>query len=261
MSYETWYHLTNAELNLLETVDLMLLRGILNTPKSTPKEIMYLELGIVPFREIIRRRRLGFLSYILKQNKDSLVNKFFECQRKNRKAKDWVTTIIDDMEQLNLKMTFEEIKCMKKDVFMNIVKRKSDHKTLKDLEKLKEKHSKVRKLKHNVLKIQKYLTNNENLKIEECQLLFKLRSRSTDLKMNQQGRFESHECDACQIENESQEHIYECKVIEKMQVIEDQDENVPYKKIMSGTIIEQTKIAKIFNQKMKIVEKLKKEKT
>ena len=65
---------------------------------------------------------------------------------KNRIAKDWVTIIIDNMEQLNLKMTFEEIKYMKKDVFMNIVKRKSDHKTQKDMEKLKEKHSKVRKL-------------------------------------------------------------------------------------------------------------------
>ena len=63
------------------------------------------------------------------------------------------------------------------------------------------------------------------------------------------------------MENESQEHIYECKMIEKMQVIEDQDKNVPYEKIMSGTVTEQTKIAKIFNQKMKIVGKFKKEKT
>ena len=52
---------------------------------------------------------------------------------KNRIAKDWVTIIIDNMEQLNLKMTFEEIKYMKKDVFMSIVKRISDHKTLKDM--------------------------------------------------------------------------------------------------------------------------------
>ena len=50
---EAWYNVTNSELDLLETVDLMLLRGILKVPKSTPKEMLFLELGVVPFREII----------------------------------------------------------------------------------------------------------------------------------------------------------------------------------------------------------------
>ena len=34
---EVWYNVTDAEINLLETVDLMLLRGILNTPKINSK--------------------------------------------------------------------------------------------------------------------------------------------------------------------------------------------------------------------------------
>ena len=44
---EAWYNITSAEMNLLETVDLMLLRGILKAPKSTPKEMLFLELGLV----------------------------------------------------------------------------------------------------------------------------------------------------------------------------------------------------------------------
>ena len=39
---EAWYNITNTELNLLETIDLRLLRKILNAPKSTPKEMLYL---------------------------------------------------------------------------------------------------------------------------------------------------------------------------------------------------------------------------
>ena len=62
---EAWYNLTNAELDYLETVDLMFLRNILKTPKSTPKEMLYLELGCVPFRKIIQKRRMSFLYYIL----------------------------------------------------------------------------------------------------------------------------------------------------------------------------------------------------
>ena len=43
---EAWVNLTNAELELLETVDVMLLRNILNAPVSTPKEMLFLELGV-----------------------------------------------------------------------------------------------------------------------------------------------------------------------------------------------------------------------
>ena len=49
---EVWYNLTNSELDLLETVDVDLLRGILKAPKSTPKEMLFLELGILHLREM-----------------------------------------------------------------------------------------------------------------------------------------------------------------------------------------------------------------
>ena len=158
---EAWYNITKSELDLLETVDLMLLRGILKAPKSTPKEMLHLELGLVPFREIIRRRRLGFLYYILHEKEDSMVFKFFESQRKNKTSKDWVTTVLEDMNKMNLNMDFDEIRNMKKSVFMNTIKRKTEYEALKYLETFKEKHSKVKSLKHPVLKIQKYLMPNE----------------------------------------------------------------------------------------------------
>ena len=62
---EAWYNITNREMDLLETVDLQFLRKVLNAPRSTPKEMLYLETGCVPFREIIRKRRILFLHYIL----------------------------------------------------------------------------------------------------------------------------------------------------------------------------------------------------
>ena len=151
---EAWYNITKAELELIETVDLMLLRGILKAPKSTPKEMLFLELGILPFREIIRKRRLAFLHYILHENKDSMISRVFETQRRNKTSKDWVTTILSDLKEINLNMTLEEIRNMKKQTFINIIKRKIEYKSLKYLEKMKEKHSKVDSLKHPVIKMQ-----------------------------------------------------------------------------------------------------------
>ena len=94
---EAWYNITNTELNLLETIDLRLLRKILNAPKSTPKEMLYLELGCIPFRNIIQQRRLSFLYYIMHEDPKSLVNTFFETQLKYRTKNDWVTTVLKDL--------------------------------------------------------------------------------------------------------------------------------------------------------------------
>ena len=77
---EAWFHLTNSELDLLETVDLMLLRSLLKAPKSTSKEMFFLDLGISPLRDLIRHRRLNFLQYILNQKADSIMFKVLEIK-------------------------------------------------------------------------------------------------------------------------------------------------------------------------------------
>ena len=57
-------------------LDLMLLRGILKAPKSTPKEMLFLELGLVPFREIIRQRRFGFLAAMSSSRSDEVTQSY-----------------------------------------------------------------------------------------------------------------------------------------------------------------------------------------
>ena len=49
---EAWYNVSKAELELLETIDVNFLRRVLNAPRSTPKEMLFLEMGVVPFREL-----------------------------------------------------------------------------------------------------------------------------------------------------------------------------------------------------------------
>ena len=70
---ESWYNLTKAEVNLIESVDLQLLRSIFNVPKSTPKEMFYLEMGCLPLRYLIKKRRILFLHYILNENEKSMI--------------------------------------------------------------------------------------------------------------------------------------------------------------------------------------------
>ena len=258
---EAWYNVTSAEMDLLETVDLMLLRGILKAPKSTPKEMLFLELGLVPFREIVRKRRLGFLFYILHQSKDSMIFRVFESQVRNKTSKDWVTTVLSDLKELSLNLTFEDIKQMKKSLYMNMIKRKVDHKALNELDRKKQSHTKVKDLKHPVLKMQKYLApNGNNIKQDDCQLIFKLRCRVTDTKMNMKGIYDTYECEACGKESESQEHILQCNVILQMNKEYDKMKIPEYEKLLDGNVDEQLILSKIFSSNMKIMEKLKSKK-
>ena len=73
--------------------------------------------------KIIRERRLGFLHYIVNENKNSMIYKFCQCQNELRTSKDWVTTVTEDLKYLELdNLCFYEIKNMKKAHFMNKVK-------------------------------------------------------------------------------------------------------------------------------------------
>ena len=254
---EAWFNLTDSELNLLETVDLILLRSIMKAPKSTPKEMLFLELGLQPLRDLIRQRRLNFLHYILTQGADSMIFKVFNKQSQNRQKKDWVTTVLKDLELVGLNVTFADIQAMNKTKWKNIVKLHIREKSLQNLQEIKQKHSKVKELKHVKLEMQKYLLPNkyESSK-EDIQSIFKIRSRVLDLKMNLKGIYDTYECEVCLKEEESQKHIYECTEIWKIREIN--HENIPkYENILNGDVLEMIEVAKIIQANMKIQEKAK----
>ena len=89
---------------------------------------------------------------------------------------------------------------------------------------------------------QTYCTKNEKVfEAKHCkneergwQSIFKLRSRPTELKVNQKSKYDTYECDACEVEDESQEHILQCKEISKMQEVSCENEKIENEKIMNG---------------------------
>ena len=79
--------------------------------------------------------------------------------------------------------------------------------------------------------------------------------------MNQKNSYESYECEACKIEDESQEHVLECKKIIEMQKADDNEGEKPaYEKLMNGNVLEKVWISKLFSKKLKVIERLRKEK-
>ena len=89
---------------------------------------------------------------------------------------------------------------------------------------------------------------------EDTQLIFNLRCRMTQIKVNLNGKYDTLECDACGKEEETQQHILECEELNKDKEIQE----VKYEHLFDGVVTEQLKIAKIFEENLKILEKIKK---
>ena len=136
LNSEIWYGLKKTEVQELEYVDQALLRRILEAPACTPTPMLYLELGCIPIRYLIKSRRMMFLQYLLKQEEDSLLYKFFLAQVENPVKGDWTEQAIEDLNELDI----GEIKLMstrhfkllskqllKKLLFLTLLKKKKSY--------------------------------------------------------------------------------------------------------------------------------------
>ena len=134
---EVWYGLKLDDWKQLEQTDEILLRKILETPTSTPKCMLYLETGCKPIRFIVQARRVNYLRYILKEDKSSLISKFFHAQNAQSLKNDWALTIKNDLQELDINLSFEDIKRKSKHAFNSLVAKATTKRALTFL--LKEK--------------------------------------------------------------------------------------------------------------------------
>ena len=209
--------------------------------------MLFLELGCKPLRDIIRERRLSFFHYILNEKKESTINRFLWTQIRKCSKKDWVTTVFKDLNYLDIECSnLEVIKNMKKETFMKIVKTRNEIKSFVRLEKTKETHSKVNKVKHDRIIMQKYLkASNIVISKEITQQIFKIRCRVTDVKTNFKGKYDDMMCRVCKKEEETQKHILECEDLNEGIVM------TSYENIMDGNIKEMVLVASKFMENMK----------
>jgi hypothetical protein len=109
-------------------------------------------------------------------------------------------------------------------------------------------HSKVKHIKHGFLKIQSYLLpSGTKISQEEMQLIFQLRSRVTNIKMNAKGIYDEYECDLCEKENETQKHILECEELTKNNKSE---KDIPkYENLFIGNVKDKHEIARAFKNR------------
>ena len=163
--------------------------------------------------------------------------------------------MFSNLKELEFQEDLENIRKIKKLKLKGILNIKIKERAFKDLKIQKEKHSKVKDIEYNTFDMQKYLKSCE-IKItkEEAQEIFKLRTRTSDVKANYKGKYENLECFACENDEETQKHIIiKCKILN-----ENCEQSIPeYEEIYTGNVKKKMIIVKRFLENMKLKEKWK----
>ena len=212
---EVWHGLLNSEISELEEVDKLLLRKILQVPNSACIESLYLELGITPFKAVIKARRINHLHALVKLKDEEMLHTFFTAQWMYPGKNDWLDQVKEDLVDFEIDMTLEEIKSKSKNVFKKLVKQKMKEYALKYLNMLKDKHTKMDNLLYVKLKTQNYLKDGR-IPVHAAKNLFKWRTRAAFFKMNYSNSYQDTSCPHCLVEPDSQEHSLECSEIKKL---------------------------------------------
>ena len=164
---EVWYNMTKGDIKELDKVDLLYLQKLLKVPKSTPREAIFLELGIQPIQSILKQRRLNYLYYLIQRNQNSMLYKFFIAQYYNPSPGDWCNQIKEDLKDTEINMSIVQIKSLSKYKFTKLVKEQVTKFTLKVLMEFKAIHSKMNNVEYRNLEIQPYF-NEESVNTNDA---------------------------------------------------------------------------------------------
>ena len=232
---DVYYNLKETEIRQIERIEENYLRKVLNTTRGCPIVQLYLESGHIPARLEIQKTRLLYLQYILQQNEESSLSKFFKAQLESPTRNDWASTCIDDLKQLEIYESFEDIQKMSKFKFNKILKKRIEINALKYL--AEKQGLKGQEIGYSCIEMSEYLLpTNDKLSINEKRRLFEIRNKMLDIPSNFSSSKLATKC-YCG-DTLDMKHIYECE----KEVI------LPYEKIYNGNIEEQIEVYQQFEK-------------
>ena len=237
----------------VECIEENFLIQLFNTGRKCPKYLLWLESGQIPTRYIIYLQRLYYLQYLLQQDENSLLFKFFAAQVRNRKKGDWVSEVLQLFELLEIKITFSEIKSMNKHKYKIYIHDKVRKFAFDQLLSKQKMLSKGKNINYgNTLYTQAYLLPNNILSVADQQSIFSYRCRMNNLNYNFSNQKVIQYC-VCN-EQMTNEHLYNCNMLRKKNKSNSITYFPEYSNIFNGSIFDQKQILNILKQNIETYE-------
>ena len=240
---EAWHSVTNAQVAALESIDQTLLRSILNLPRGTPNNFLYLETGSLPIRWILALRRINYLRHIYSRSENELLRKVFNAQKEKPTKGDFVCLVEKDMSKIGVSHEQVESGEVSKKELKEIVRSVA----FSQMRNILEKSTKTKSIEYRSFEMQEYLRSGV-LTSSEITTLAGLRSNCVRaIKTNFKKMY--RKCLHCPLnckteeplEEDTQEHVLVCEKGSKSQLTLD---------AIHATIVEQEQIAVEYSKLM-----------
>ena len=242
---ESYYDLKETEVRQLERIEEGFLRELFKTSHGCPITQLYLECGLIPARLEILKTRLLYLKYILNQNQDSMLYKFFQIQLETSSKGDWAAMCLNDLKTLNIQESLKEIQDMSESKFKNILKDKVSKEALIYL--TEKQRNKGGEIFYSKLQMSEYLLPNSIFSNETKREVFAMRNKMVNIPANFSSKAEFK----CQCGNkEDMEHVYSCKILNS------ETTDIHYEEIYKDNIYQISEVHKRFQKNLKKREKL-----
>ena len=208
---ETWPNFTSSRIEMFERVEQAFLRKILQAHSKTPIECLYLELGLIPLRFHLMKRRIMHLSTIIQRPYNEITKQVILCQKEYMYEGEVYTQTKKDMNYLSITDGMLEENT---DKLQTILTNNSKAKAFEFLIEKAKTHSKVN---HNIYKdiegCKHY--NDPRFTPDLANNLFKFRTRTYLVKNNFRNNYRNTNilCPLCEKSDDTQEHLFSCKSI------------------------------------------------
>ena len=208
---ETWPKFSEARIEKFEKVEQNFMRKILKAHSKTPIEALYLELGMMPLRFHLMKRRVMYLQNILKRDDDEITKKVVLLQKDICYDGDFYPQVLKNMTTLGIT---EDHLTESTGKLEERLKKNMQEAAYKFLIEKARSHSKVR---HECYQSCEGAAHyfDQRFTPEKTNLLFRFSTRTVLVKSNFENNFQNTNtlCPLCGLFNDNQEHLFECTKI------------------------------------------------
>ena len=208
VNMETWPNCTTSRIEIFERIEQIFFRKILSAHSKTPIEAIYLEMGILPFRFHLMKKRILYLHSILNREDGEITKEIVLLQKIECYDGDFYAQSERDMKALGIEDTDL---LMKKDSFNEMLSKKIEGAAFCFLIEKAKVHSKVNEHAYTDCKGAEYF-QKQCFSPDLANILFQFRTRCFLVKNNFRNNYKNTNiiCPLCQMEDDTQEHLFQC---------------------------------------------------
>ena len=208
---ETWINITVKEEKEINKSHYQVIRRILEQKESTPYYGLLAETGQWPYSYVIIYKRLMFFHHLVHSNEKRVARQIIMKQVEEDGAErwKWYSGVKQWLE--TLKVNKEDVFEMSKSRWKELTKKKMQSHVAKEIEEKMNESTKLRFIKDFGEK--KYVAQ---LSMKEVKKILEIRLNMIELKCNFKGKYTDTTCPACNLEDETTEHVLECKEYQKL---------------------------------------------